>query len=301
MTDRFDSTLEAFTEALDHRGKKPLPTEFEALKRFIEGGQSAKDQAKEAAQDAEVAAALAGLQAQIEALQAQGRAPRAVVVYVDGPDGAGKSSTGAIVMRALEAAGYAPGSVSFKAPTAEERGQHWLQRFRDRGVPSGQMQAMFWDRGPAGDTVYAKRSYAEVSKMAGEVKKLEKELAEDGVLLFKLHLWAAPEKQAETFGKRYARREDAQQIAATLEKTGKLTPEIQASLDAIAGKIDGDDLRALVTFDDVQSKFTRFSKLIGAKILDATKRHPARLSVIESFGEALAKFAAAAKPDLKAA
>jgi polyphosphate kinase 2 (PPK2 family) len=293
MKKSYKETLDDFEDALAAHGHAKLPTEFEALKGFIEAGASKKDQAKEAAQEAEISAALDGILSKLELMKSQGLAPRGIVVYVDGPDGAGKSSTAAIVLRAIEAAGYDSSTVTFKAPTEEERKQHWLQRFRDRGVPEGAGKAIFWDRGPAGDTVYAPRTQAEVKKMAEEEKKMERELAKDDVFLFKLHLFATPEKQAATFGKRLARQRAAERISHELEKHGKLDPNAQAALDEVRHKIDGDDFKALVTFDGVQSKFLRFSKLTGTRVIDATKRHPARLDIIEAFGADLDAFAAA--------
>ncbi|MCC7383513.1 MAG: hypothetical protein IT384_16865 [Deltaproteobacteria bacterium] len=294
MKERFAETLDDFEDALAARSH-PLPTDFDSLKAFIEDGKSEKAQEKEAAEDAEIAAQLAGLTLKLESLANSGLAPRGVIVYVDGPDGAGKSSTGAILMRALEDAGYSTGSVSFKAPTEAERKQHWLQRFRDHGVPGGDQGAMFWDRGPGGDTVYAPRTPEQVASMAKELKALERELAADGILLFKLHLWAEPEKQAATFGKRFARQTAASRIGDELAKKHRLTPSVASSLEAIRDKIDGDDLRALVQFPEVQRKFLRFSKLTGAKVIDATKRHEARLEVIDTFGAQLDAFAKAQK------
>ena len=296
MQERYEKVYEDFRDAFDDNGKKPLPTTFDKLKTFIDSGKSGKAQAKEEAQDAEVAAAVGELKTKLEQLAKQGRAPRAVVVYTDGPDGAGKSSTGTIVLEALAASGYTTDAVSFKAPTAKERSQHWLQRFRDRGVPTGQLEARFWDRGPAGDAVYGKKTPAEVKVMARELRELERELAKDGVLLFKVHIYADQEKQAETFGKRLGRQSAADVIEAELVKRGKLTPASAAALENIRSKIDGDDLQALVNFDEHQSKFLRFSKAAGYTVVDATKRHAARLEIIEAFVEQLEAHAKAHKP-----
>ena len=60
--------------------------------------------------------------------------------------------------------------------------------------------------------------------------------------------------------------------------------------------MDGDDLQALVNFDEHQSKFLRFSKAAGYTVVDATKRHAARLEIIEAFVEQLEAHAKAHKP-----
>lgn len=289
MRDKYRDVVETFEAALDANGKKPLPTTFDALKTFIEGAKSEKAKAKDALEDAQVGAKIDALVAKLEDMKAQGDAPKKVIIYTDGPDGAGKSSTGAIVMQALSKVGYTADVAIFKAPTAEEREQHWLQRFKDKGVPNDEDVARFWDRGPAGDAVYGKKSPTDVKKMAKELLAFEKELAQEGVLLFKAHIFADPEKQAETFGKRLARQEAANVIEAKLKSQGKLTDATKDALDNIRNRIDGDDFRALTTFDDVQAGFLKFSKLTGYNVVDATDRHAARLQIIDALQAQLEK------------
>lgn len=295
MKVRVENTMDEFAAGLKLLGKNPLPTSFDGVKALIDSGRGAKVKEKEAIQDAQIAAALAQLQAQIEDLKAKGIAPQKVVVYVDGPDGAGKSSTGAIVLQALAAAGYTTSAVPFKAPTAAERSQHWLQRFKDNGIPQGEFQAVLWDRGPAGDTVYGPRTPAEVTKMADEFKQMEQDLAKEGVLMLKLHIFADPEKQAETFGKRLGRQAVADEIEGRLVKAGKLTDVGRNQLDVVRHKIDGDDFRALVRFDEYQAKFKRFSKASGMRMIDATKRHDARLEIISAFSSDLSAWGTSSK------
>lgn len=50
-----------------------------------------------------------------------GKEPKGVIVYAAGPDSVGKTSTGYIIMDALEAAGYNTRVEWFGAPSAEER------------------------------------------------------------------------------------------------------------------------------------------------------------------------------------
>lgn len=293
MKDRHDEVLADFREALADNGKKPLPQTFDQLKGFIDGARSSKVRAKDAMEDAQIQGRLDALTEKLEQLRVAGQAPRSIIVYTDGPDGAGKSSTGAIVLSAITKAGYDTDAVSFKAPTAAEREQHWLQRFRDRGVPAGEQTARFWDRGPAGDAVYGDKSATEAKKMAGELRALERGLAEQGVLLFKVHVYADQEKQADTFGKRLARQGAADELEQALAKRGPITDATRAALDNIRSKIDGDDLRALVGYDDFQSKFLRFSEAADYHVVDASHRHEARLAIIEALSTELDAFAAA--------
>ena len=86
------------------------------------------------------------------AMERRGVAPRGVIVYFEGLDCAGKSSTGGLIMKALEKAGYAISQVQYnKPPTEEERSQPWMLRFKQpatsiEGKPH--KSALIWDRGP---------------------------------------------------------------------------------------------------------------------------------------------------------
>ncbi|MBI4818970.1 MAG: hypothetical protein HY791_22050 [Deltaproteobacteria bacterium] len=292
---KYDETLEEFGRALEAAGSKSLPTTLDNLKDFLELGLSKDDRAKERAQDAEIEAALGKIATELKLLEGTKAAPRGVIVYVDGPDGAGKSSTGAIVMKALASADFEIRAEAFKAPTAEERGQHWLKRF-ERGVPDAG-QAVYWDRGPAGDAAYGQPDSARQKRMARDLAKFEKDLQKQGVLFFKLELFADGDKQAETFGKRIARREIASRITQNLAARGTLDEVKANGLEGIRGKIDADDVSALAKFDEVQARFENFAKISGESVgagpwhlVDASKRHAARLEVISGMRRALAEF-----------
>jgi polyphosphate kinase 2 (PPK2 family) len=291
MREKYEDVLDDFHDALEEAGKRPLPRTFDQLKTFIDGAKSPKAQAAELAEDAEVAAGLDALATRLGALRAEGRAPERVVVYTDGPDGAGKSSTGAILMRALAKAGFDTDVAVFKAPSAAEKQQHWLQRFRDKGVPPQAGDARFWDRGPAGDAVYGKKSPAEAKLMAAELRAFEAQLADEGVLLFKAHIFAAPERSAETFGKRLARRTAADELELRLAAKGQLDDPTRAALDNIRSRIDEDDFDALASFPDVQARFLRFSKLADYTVVDATDRHEARLALVDALSSAVEAYA----------
>jgi polyphosphate kinase 2 (PPK2 family) len=293
MKDRHDEVMADFRAALADNGKKPLPTTFDQLKAFIDGARPAEVRAKDALEDAQIQGRLDAVTDKLEKLRAAGQAPRSIIVYADGPDGTGKTSTGAIVLSAITKAGYDTDAVSFKAPTAAEREQHWLQRFQDRGVPTGEQTARFWDRGPAGDAVYGDKTAAEAKKMAGELRALERGLAEQGVLLFKVHVYADQEKQADTFGKRLGRQGAADELEQALAKRGPINDATHAALDNIRSKINGGDIRAMAGYHEVQSNFVRFSKAANYHVVDASHRHEARLSIIDALSRELDAFAAA--------
>ncbi len=279
---RYAEEVERFAKALDKRGDDALPTDLDALKSFMAAGDTKADKHKDATKDAELDA----LQAQVIALladaEAKGTAPKGVIIYMAGPDGAGKTSTGGIASEPFEAAGFAPRTEVFKAPTPAERKQHWLRRFA-RGFPKPG-EIVFWDRGPAGDSVYGPADDLKTRTMAREFSKLQGKLEADGVLMINVELFADQGKQASTFGKRLARQAIAARIGRTLEARGELTDDAKDGLAAIGAKIDGDDFRAFVAYPEVQAKFARFvaatPKDTPWLMLDATKRHDARLTLL---------------------
>jgi polyphosphate kinase 2 (PPK2 family) len=295
MQERFEVETSRFSKARIKNPKLPLPTDLQSLKDFVKLGLSKKDRKKDKVQDREISKNLDALATKLSSYRTAGTAPKGVVIYVAGPDAAGKSSTGAIVMGALEKAGYKPRRESFKAPTKEERAQHWLKRF-ERGVPE-EGEAVFWDRGPAGDSVYGNASDERSRVMGKEFSKFEAALQEDGVLMVKVELFADLEKQAKTFGKRLGRQFLAQTITQELQQSGTLTDTQKVNLDTIADKVDAGDFRALANYQNIQSRFLAFTEKSGDTnawlVTDATKRHRARLGLIQEFDKALATFVAA--------
>mmetsp|Transcript_1008 Transcript_1008/g.2335 ORF Transcript_1008/g.2335 Transcript_1008/m.2335 type:complete len:672 (-) Transcript_1008:914-2929(-) len=98
-------------------------------------------------------------------------APKGVILYFEGLDCSGKSSTGGLVQTALEQAGYAVGMRQYnRPPTAEQRLRPWMDRFDTPGEANGLDLTpnaddgnkkddrvhigLVWDRGPGGDFVY---------------------------------------------------------------------------------------------------------------------------------------------------
>lgn len=289
---RYSDEISRFVKAVA-ADAGPLPDDFDGLKGFLERGMKPAEREKRAGRAAELERGTDLLAAKLDAMKAAGTAPKGVIVYVAGPDAAGKSSTGGIVMRALEKAGYDLGTAVFKAPSEAERKQHWLERF-ERGMPEAG-QAIFWDRGPAGDSVYGQASDARTRTMGHEMAAMEKDLREQGILLVKVELSAAPEKQAATFGKRLARQHIAAKLEAALAVEGQLDGDAEAGIAEIKGKLDGADFTAFMDFEAIQGRFMRFVEASSAvepwMVIDATKRHAARLDLIQGFDAALERFA----------
>jgi polyphosphate kinase 2 (PPK2 family) len=155
-------------------------------------------------------------------------------------------------------------------------------------------EAVFWDRGPAGDSVYGSPTRSRSDAMGQEFETFEAGLRDDGILVVKIELFADADKQARTFGKRLGRQFIAQTIKNELGDTKQLSPEQEAQLDFIASKVDEDDFSAFTQYEDIQARFLSFvkdSKDISPWLLtDATQRHKARLKLIRGFDKALRNF-----------
>src|SRR5262249_36526831 len=118
---QFKETVHQFAHALDKHPPMKLPTELDDLKAFLELGRNKEARATEAARDVEIGAALAKLTQKLKDLEKAGLAPKGVILNFSGIDGAGKTSTGGIVMKAFKDAGWGSSITSFKARTLEEK------------------------------------------------------------------------------------------------------------------------------------------------------------------------------------
>ena len=86
-------------------------------------------------------------------------APKGVILYFEGLDCSGKSSTGGLVQAALEQSGYEVGMRQYnRPPTAEQRARPWMDRFEVPGQSSlidlspndgedNEHIGLVWDRG----------------------------------------------------------------------------------------------------------------------------------------------------------
>ncbi len=206
-----------------------------------------------------------------------------VLLYLEGHDAAGKSSSGQALLLALRQAGYEVDTRSFKAPTAEERKQHWLERFKksldeNPGV-------MVWDRGPAGNWAYGTATDKELA----ELEAFERELQDQGdLVVLKLNLRAEPERQAATFGKRWARA----LIAEELLESSALDAETRAGLRQITETtLSPNDLPAYASFAGIDARFNAFVDANTNGIpwvrIDTTSRAVARERALAAFAQVI--------------
>lgn len=144
-----------------------------------------------------------------ERLYAHGRSDpehaRSVLVVLQGMDTSGK---GGVIRHAIGLVD--PQGVqlkSFKAPTAEERAQHYLWRIR-KALPSGGMIGIF-DRSHYEDVLVVRvdelvpRTVWE--RRYDEINAFERELVTDGLTIVKVALVISPDEQAERLRERIER------------------------------------------------------------------------------------------------
>lgn len=297
----YRAELTRFATAYRQQADKSLPTSFAGLKALETLGRPVKEQAQREAQQKEIGVRVGNLSRRLQTLRQQGKAPEQILVMFTGPDAAGKSSTGAVIMEALKDAGFSVNSTAFRAPTVEESQHPRMWRY-EKALPQ-KGQAMFWDRGPD-DPVYAAKNAGEFDRMAQENIVFEKNtVAAPGTFVFKVELFANRDKQAAVLGKRLARRFIAQEILDSRGTERTLTADAEGDLRAVASKVDLADFRAFGRYDAVQKRFLRLVSLtndvIPWNVVDATQRHPARLDLLTRFTQELDAYAASREASAK--
>jgi hypothetical protein len=144
LREKYDSELAAYERAcklmnsMNPNAQNP-PTDLLSLKAFLETGRTEKQKQKRAAKFAYQQAVVARLVKVIRNKIAERdstngvvktNAPVGIILYLDGLDCVGKSSTSTKVQAALEQAGYKVTMCRYnRPPTAEQKLRPWMDRF----------------------------------------------------------------------------------------------------------------------------------------------------------------------------
>ncbi len=201
-----------------------------------------------------------------------------VVIFFDGPDGAGKTSISRRIGEALQG----PYTVLPKIPHLgkPEAGKAWATWVKEQlGVPakkSGQPwvapgQVMFVDRSLLGEVVYNSKD----PTAAGRVRALEAELEKtQGVKVLHVVLVPSQEKVTHTYGKRLARSLYVSEV----------TPGSPAP--ALVSAADGP---AFAQFGTVSRAFTKTARDFSANtiLVDASDRDDARVKILDWVGHSI--------------
>jgi hypothetical protein len=202
---------------------------------------------------------------------------------------------------------------SFRAPSAEEREQHWLARYQAIEPQAGHV--FLCDRSPLGDYAYNPSvTPQQKATMARELADWESKMERDGVLVVKLlcdpsaagdevvdpppEIFAGADaptlwRPMMTFGKREARAAVAADLLATCRAKGDLSPEEDAALQALT---TGPGLNDLKSFHDGVRALERMKEFAAAsgqarawEPIPTKDRHDGRLNVISYLGDRLSE------------
>lgn len=172
------------------------PTDLLSLKSFIRSGRQNYKQWRSEGKWRQITKEVRRMADVVSKYQREGRAAKRVILYLEGLDCAGKSSTGGLICSALEQCGFSVTTAQHnRPPTPEQRQKPWMHRIRfqypDDMHPAGECPeyaSVVWDRGPAGDFVYgsfSQLSLEEKMKKYKEFRSYDCQCREDGVLLIK--------------------------------------------------------------------------------------------------------------------
>jgi len=327
LTTRFQETLNAYDEACRQFGTtKALkrknaihnpPNDLVTLKQFIRTGNPLKKQRKDRKRWKQLAAEIKKLSALVSKYQKQGKAPKRVILYLEGLDCSAKSSTGGMIYSALEGCGYAVRTAQHnRPPTPEQRSKPWMDRGRfeypedvyEHGEEIPEYTALVWDRGPVGDFVYGQFSELDEAvkeERYDEFRSYDALCRQNDVLFCKLLFVADKDSIASTLGKRLAHKQIARDLRTWLDANS--IEHEREGLDAIEHHIDPTDFvafnkykRNLSIFTDVARKTDNVTEQVvdGTQsgyrnpwtVVNTAKRHPARLALLRTFEHQLKRF-----------
>lgn len=131
LKSRYVKELSCYDNACKYMGSKSNsvwalnnflpPTDRQTLKAFLRTGRVPKKIKKDNKRWDQVMRGLDHISMKLKYFDKQGKAPKGVIIYMEGLDCAGKSSTGGLIVKALEAAGYNIHIVQYnRPPTAED-------------------------------------------------------------------------------------------------------------------------------------------------------------------------------------
>ena len=249
----YDKQLFAYDRACQtlckpRTGRKPNPpSDLRTLKEFLGDGKFGRQRRKNQNEMNELQRGVQKVANELKRMMASGgascTAPRGVILYFEGLDCAGKSSTGGLVEQALRDAGFNVDMRQYnRPPTPEQKAQPWMDRFdvpdttciavsvNDGGgndddydknewmkkCMDHKHNALVWDRGPAGDFVYNPEYRAmemeDRKERYKEFMEFDKECFEKRILFLKLLFVTNRDSIAATLGKRLAQKHMAEDL-----------------------------------------------------------------------------------------
>ena len=320
---RYDKQLLAYDNACramckPRTGRKPNPpTDLRSLKAFLADGKRPRKRKKNAREMRILDGKVHSLARQLRTMRTKDTAPRGIILYFEGLDCSGKSSTGGLLQQALEESGYRVDMRQYnRPPTAEQRQRPWMDRFDTPetgmilAVPEGSPlddhddvwdkchgyhRGLVWDRGPAGDFVYGDLSKAPEETRTDRFREFmafDREMFDRNILFCKLLFVTNRDSIASTLGKRLAQRKMASDLHTWLQASrggesafGDIGFE---GLDEINLHVDPTDFIAFNRYQKNLRVFTNFALNTDSDenpwlVVNTTDRFAARKQLLRAF------------------
>jgi len=300
-------------------GHSNPPTDLACLKIFLSTGQEPKEKRKQASRFQTLDKDCLKLARKLLQLRKANVAPRRVILYLEGLDCAGKSSSAKFIRDALCIAGYSVETHQHnRPPTPEQLLRPLMERFAipsDDKSTNGGYHALVWDRGPAGDFIFGYLAHAtpqERQDRYEEFLKFDLFCRNNDILFCKMMFITDRDSIASTLGKRIAQKRIAQDLRSWISSSmSNKTPEL--GLDEIEMHIDPSDFVAfnkyhknLELFLDVANHTNHMPRqmLLADEtgcinewdnpwlVVNTSARYPARRSLIKVFEKQLDTFCA---------
>lgn len=267
LKNRFDYELECYSNACSLMGtifgkkKDPYkmkvafpPNDLRSLKAFIRSGRPVRKQRKDDYKFNSIHKQIDRMATLLAKYQKTGKAPARVILYLEGLDCSGKSSTGMLISDALQQCGYDVTVAQHnRPPTDEQKKYGWMNRIRfeypddmygkEESIP--QYAAVVWDRGPVGDFVYGslnELSIDEKLKQYREFREYDYQCKNNNVLFCKVFFVTDKDSIAATLGKRLAHKHIVEDLKSWLDANS--VQHFRDGLDGIEHHIDPTDFIA---------------------------------------------------------
>ncbi|GAX23460.1 hypothetical protein FisN_15Lh156 [Fistulifera solaris] len=330
---RYDHELENYSNACRIMGTALLPAhkrnmqdtkvatppvDLKSLKAFLRTGRRPQKQRKDNGIWKSINAEVERMASVVAQYQAMNQAPPRVILYLEGLDCSGKSSTGMLISDALQRCSYSVEIAQHnRPPTPEQQLRPWMDRGRfqypdDLYRNSDQVPrhaSVVWDRGPAGDFVYGglhKLSTEEKLKRYEEFRQYDYNCRNESVLLCKMFFVTDRDSIAKTLGKRLAHKKIARDLRTWL--SANATDEsFYNGLDEIEAHIDPTDFVAFNHYEENLGRFAEFVRntdyaaLPGMDpsvsgyhnpwlVVNTSDRYAARMGIMKAFQKQLKAF-----------
>jgi len=329
----YDMACKAMCKPRTGRSPNP-PSDLLTLKAFLVDGKPSWLRRKNRREERQLQGGVTAVSNELKSMMALNKgtccAPKGVILYFEGLDCAGKSSTGGLVEQALRQAGFDVEMRQYNVPpTAEEKKRPWMDRFdtpdsspkvalavdngngEDNAATMQMLQkcvdhnhaALTWDRGPAGDFVYNPQFRAmgqdERREKYREFMDFDRWCFDNGILFLKLLFVTNRDSIASTLGKRLAQKHMAQDLETWLKSSrggesdyGSIGFE---GLNDIKIHIDPTDFVAFNNYQTNLRIFSNFALNTDLQenpwiVVNTTDRYNARKQLLHAFRVKLERF-----------